>query len=127
LLQLMMLVAFAGEVQAETDSLPDRVRGALNYRSLPHETLSVHIQDLDTGEVVLEWRADDARNAGSSIKLLTTLVALDVLGPAHRWQTRVYALGEIESGELRGDLLLEGGGDPYLVAWPASCTLTATC
>ena len=72
LLQLMMLVAFAGQVQAETDFLPDRVRGALNYRSLPQESLSVHIQDLDTGEVVLAWRADDARNAGSSIKLLNS-------------------------------------------------------
>ncbi len=116
LLQLMVLVACAGPVRADTEFLPDTVRGALNHRSLPHESLSAHIQDLDTGEVVLAWRAGDARNAGSSIKLLTTLVALDVLGPAHRWKTRVYALGEIESGELRGDLLLEGGGDPYLVA-----------
>ena len=116
LLQLLVLVAFASKAHAAMDTLPDRVRGALNHRGLPHESLSVHIQDLDTGETVLEWRADEARNPGSSIKLLTTLVALDVLGPSHRWQTRVYALGEIESGLLRGDLLLEGGGDPYLVA-----------
>jgi D-alanyl-D-alanine carboxypeptidase/D-alanyl-D-alanine-endopeptidase (penicillin-binding protein 4) len=116
LLQLVALIAFAGEVLADAGSLPDRVRSALNHRDLPHESLSVHVQDLDTGEVVLAWRAGEARNSGSSIKLLTTLVALDVLGPAHRWQTRVYALGDVESGELRGDLLLEGGGDPYLVA-----------
>jgi D-alanyl-D-alanine carboxypeptidase/D-alanyl-D-alanine-endopeptidase (penicillin-binding protein 4) len=115
-LQLMVLFAFSGQVRAEMESLPDRVRGALNHRGLPHQSLSAHIQDLDTGEVVLAWHADQARNPGSSIKLLTTLVALDVLGPSYRWQTRVYALGDIESGQLRGDLLLEGGGDPYLVA-----------
>ena len=115
-LQLMVLFAFSGQVRAEMESLPDRVRGALNHRDLPHQSLSAHIQDLDTGEVVLAWHADQARNPGSSIKLLTTLVALDVLGPSYRWQTRVYALGEIESGQLRGDLMLEGGGDPYLVA-----------
>jgi D-alanyl-D-alanine carboxypeptidase/D-alanyl-D-alanine-endopeptidase (penicillin-binding protein 4) len=47
--------------------------------------------------------------------LLTTLVALDLLGPAYRWKTDVYALGDIEDGRLDGDLLLKGYGDPFLV------------
>lgn len=49
------------------------------------------------------------------MKLLPTLVALDELGPAYTWTTRVYLLGELRDGTLKGDLLLAGGGDPYLV------------
>ena len=97
------------------DELPGEVRSALNYRQLPHDSVSMFVEDLDSGEVVLRWQDDVARNPGSTIKLLTTLVALDVLGPTYTWQTDVYALGEIADGKLDGDLLLRGNGDPFLV------------
>jgi D-alanyl-D-alanine carboxypeptidase/D-alanyl-D-alanine-endopeptidase (penicillin-binding protein 4) len=91
------------------------VRSALNVRDVPHDSLSIHVEDVDTGEVVLQWLAGEPRNPASTMKLLTTLVALDTLGPAYRWKTNVYALGEISDGRLDGDLLLRGQGDPFLV------------
>ena len=60
------------------------------------------VEDLETGDAVLEWYADEPRNPASTMKLLTTLVALDVLGPAYRWKTDVYALGDIVDGRLTG-------------------------
>ena len=97
------------------DALPVEVQSALNHRNLPHDTLSIHVTDLDDGEIVLRWKDTAPRNPGSTIKLLTTLAALDVLGPTFTWQTQVYALGPIEEGRLDGDLLLKGHGDPFLV------------
>lgn len=97
------------------DALPPPVQRALDARSVPADTLSVVVQDLEDGELLVEWHADESRNPGSTIKLVTTLVALDVLGPAFTWNTDVFALGEIEAGKLRGDLLIRGGGDPFLV------------
>ena len=47
--------------------------------------------------------------------MLTTLVALDTLGPAYKWKTEVHLLGEVDAGTLDGDILLRGFGDPYLV------------
>jgi D-alanyl-D-alanine carboxypeptidase/D-alanyl-D-alanine-endopeptidase (penicillin-binding protein 4) len=105
---------------AADESLPLPVQSALNHRQLPHESLSAHIVDLDDGEVLLRWRDDVPRNPASTIKLLTTLVGLDVLGPAYTWRTDVYALGEHKDGRLDGDLLIKGHGDPFLVterAW----------
>jgi D-alanyl-D-alanine carboxypeptidase/D-alanyl-D-alanine-endopeptidase (penicillin-binding protein 4) len=111
---LCMLVALPA-AGAPADSLPANVQAALNKRNVPHDTLSVFAQDVDSGEVVLSWLEDTPRNPGSTIKLLTTLAALDILGPTYEWQTNVYALGEIDDGRLEGDLLIEGRGDPFLV------------
>ena len=99
---------------AETD-LPASLRSALDVRHLPDDSLSIHVEDLNTGEIVIELNSEVARNPASTLKLLTTLVALDVLGPAYEWHTDVFALGEIEDGHLRGNLLIKGRGDPFLV------------
>jgi len=97
------------------NALPASVRSALSLRQVPHDTLSVNVMDLDSGETVLAWQDQVSRNPASTMKLITTLVALDVLGPSYRWQTEVHAIGEITDGQLDGDLLLKGYGDPYLV------------
>ena len=109
-----LLLCFLSQA-AQASDLPLPVQSALNHRKLPHDTLSLFVQDLDSGEAVLNWQDDVPRNPGSTIKLLTTLVALDVLGPTYRWDTNIYALGEGENGTLSGDLLIEGHGDPFLV------------
>jgi len=108
-------LALASVVSATDDELPIRVQSALNARSVPHDSLSIFVTDLDTGEAILDWRGDEPRNPASTIKLLTTLVALDVLGPAYRWRTDVYVAGELSDGKLDGDLVLKGYGDPFLV------------
>ena len=100
---------------AESDELPLAVRSVLQVREVPAESLSVHVEDVDTGEVVLRWLPEEARNPASTMKLLTTLVALDTLGPTYRWKTDIYALGDIENRQLDGDLLIKGHGDPFLV------------
>jgi len=114
---LILLLAFSVPLAAaaENDELPIGVRSVLGIRQVPQESLSIYIEDVETGEVVLEWLADLARNPASTMKLLTTLVALDTLGPAYRWKTDVYAMGDVEGGRLEGDLLLKGYGDPFLV------------
>ena len=109
---LLLVTCVAGANEAE---LPFGVQSALNVRNVPNDTLSIYVEDLDTGETLLQWQDQVPRNPGSTIKLLTTLVALDVLGPAHTWSTDVFALGEVHSGTLDGDLLIRGSGDPFLV------------
>jgi D-alanyl-D-alanine carboxypeptidase/D-alanyl-D-alanine-endopeptidase (penicillin-binding protein 4) len=96
-------------------ALPLPVRNALDYRKVPHDVLSVYVEDVATGDIVLTWKEDTPRNPASVEKMVTTLVALDSLGPAYRWKTEVSALGDIADGSLDGDLLLKGYGDPYLV------------
>ncbi len=114
-LVLLLLFALVNVASAADSQLPAGVQSALNVRNVPHDTLSIYVEDLDASETLLQWQADVPRNPGSTIKLLTTLVALDVLGPTYRWSTDVFALGDIEGDVLDGDLLLRGNGDPFLV------------
>lgn len=96
-------------------TLPVRVRNALRYRNVPANTLSAYVHNLSKDETVLEWRAETPRNPASVMKLLTTLIALDTLGPTYTWRTEVYPRGPIDADRLDGDLLLKGYGDPFLV------------
>lgn len=109
------LVLCATAALATEPVLPPPVEARLKHREVPYDTTSIYVQDLETGDVIVSWNESVPRNPGSTIKLLTTLVALDVLGPTYHWQTDVYAMGDIEDGTLHGDLLLKGNGDPYLV------------
>ena len=48
----------------------------------------------------------------SNVKLLTTGLALHLLGADYRFETRLACSGEITDGVLKGDLYILGGGDP---------------
>jgi len=69
---------------------------------------------LDSGAVVEERQADRLFIPASVAKLPTVAAALSVLGADHRFTTRLHANGPIQAGVLRGDLILQGGGDPSL-------------
>src|SRR6056297_2733559 len=97
------------------DELPPPVQRVLDGHGLDAGDLSIHVHELGSGREVLAHHADTPRNPASVLKLLTTFAALDVLGPAHTWRTEVYLDGRLEDGVLAGNLVLRGGGDPYLV------------
>ncbi|WP_261792449.1 D-alanyl-D-alanine carboxypeptidase/D-alanyl-D-alanine-endopeptidase [Arthrobacter sp. PM3] len=68
------------------------------------------VQDAVTGHVLFDRAADEARVPASNMKLLTASAALRVLGPDHRFSTRVVA------GPTPGSVVLTGGGDVLLGA-----------
>ena len=115
LASFVVCLLIAGGAEAADNDLPAGVQSALDIRQIPADSISIYVADVDSGEVVLSWRDGEPRNPASTIKLLTTLVSLDILGPAYRWKTEVYAEGEISEEILDGDLLLKGYGDPFLV------------
>lgn len=66
------------------------------------------------GRTVHDTGGDVPVIPASTLKLATAAVALDVLGPDHRFTTTVRASGPVLDGRLDGDLHLVGGGDPVL-------------
>ena len=74
----------------------------------------VYVEAAD-GTVLLAQVADRPVHPASISKIPTTLALLRRLGPDHRFTTTFSTAGRIEGGVLRGDLIVEGGGDPFLV------------
>lgn len=70
------------------------------------------VLDAETGEPLEGGDIDALLPPASVAKAPTALFALDKLGPDHRFETRLIAVGEMERGVLDGDLILQGGGDP---------------
>lgn len=48
----------------------------------------------------------------SNNKVFTSIWALDLLGPDHRFTTELLLTGEVRAGVLEGDVILRGSGDP---------------
>lgn len=72
------------------------------------------VADVKTGLQLEAVKGDLGLPPASVAKALTTLYALDVLGPKYRFQTRLVVTGPVKNGVLKGDLILAGGGDPSL-------------
>ncbi len=99
---------------AAADSLPAPVRAALKEAGLPQSSLGVWVQDTQARRALLDVGAERAMNPASTMKLVTTYAALELLGPAYRWKTETYAGGPLTGEVLNDGLILKGYGDPKL-------------
>jgi len=70
--------------------------------------------DAQTGEVVDALDPDVPLPPASTAKVITALYAWERLGPSFRFGTRLMATGPVTGGQIRGDLVLAGSGDPTL-------------
>ena len=72
------------------------------------------VVSLTTGDTLFSRNAGLSLNPASTLKLYTTALAFDQLGPAHRFTTDVLRDGDVSHGTLNGNLVIRGGGDPAL-------------
>jgi serine-type D-Ala-D-Ala carboxypeptidase/endopeptidase (penicillin-binding protein 4) len=112
---LALAVALAGPSHAfESAGTPQPIAQTIAAERLSSSAVSFAVVDVESGRIVASQNGDTPRSPASTIKLITTFAALDVLGPAYIWQTQALLRGELRGGVLNGDLVLKGGGDPYL-------------
>jgi len=76
------------------------------------------------GTVLAALNADRPMHPASVTKIATTLALLRRFGPAHRFVTRIVAAGPLHDGTAAGDLVVEGGGDPFFVTENALLVLS---
>ena len=110
----LALGCVAGTAQTVAQGLPQPVRQALAQSGIPESAVAIYVQDVAQTEPLVTLNVDTAFNPASTIKLLTTYAALDLLGPAFAWSTEVLTTGRLEGDVLSGDLVLRGNGDPKL-------------
>lgn len=106
--------AQSGDSQ-RSDPLPEPVLRALAQAQLPAQALyAVALPLAPGGGRAWAHQADSAVQPGSTMKLVTSVVALAQLGPNLRGFTELRTAAPLLNGVLQGDLLLRGGADPEL-------------
>lgn len=77
---------------------------------------SIVVRDANTGAMVYQHNPETRLIPASSLKLLTSATAFDVLGPDYRFSTEVLTTGVQDQHTLNGNLYLRGSGDPTMQA-----------
>jgi D-alanyl-D-alanine carboxypeptidase/D-alanyl-D-alanine-endopeptidase (penicillin-binding protein 4) len=117
---LVSLMLGAPALEA-ADPSPARLRKAIEAvvarPGLESAFWGIEVQSLASGRTLYALNPGKAFRPASTLKLVTTAVALDAFGPDARLRTTLQTAGRLDSlGRILGDVLLVGGGDPNLSA-----------
>ncbi len=118
-LTLTLLALLLGPVSRTVETAaPTALQQALDVQVASATRMTaaagIHIVDLDSGETVYAYNADEPRVIASNTKLFTTAAILDALGPGYVFETRFLMHGGVSGDVLRGDLGVVGSGDPQI-------------
>jgi len=75
----------------------------------------IHVIDAATGKTLYEQNSDRLFTPASNTKLFTTVTAMATLGLNYKAKTTIETNGVLEpTGQLKGDLIIVGRGDPNI-------------
>lgn len=97
------------EAREQLVRLVDSLTGDPTFRMA---NWGVLIMDPEVSDTLVSINADKLFMPASNQKLITGATALEVLGPDFTWTTPVLLRGTTRSGTFRGEIVLEGSGDP---------------
>lgn len=83
---------------------------------LAGSNFSLYMVQVDSGNVLHAENIDAPLIPASTMKIITTAAALDRFLPEHQFETKFFYTGRLAKGEVDGDLIVKGGGDPMLVS-----------
>jgi len=121
---LVLAVLVTGATVARA-ALPEPIAQALREAGVPPSAASLYVREVGREQPLLAHRATTPMNPASTMKIVTTLVGLDVLGPAYTWQTTFASNGRLQGGVLSGALYVKGSGDPKLTSESLQAIVTA--
>ena len=110
-MRLSVAIAMLLAAPLAAQELPNAIKAVIDKPEYKHARWGILIADSKTGDTIYSRNADTFFAPASVTKLYSCAAALVALGPDHRFETPVFALGKIEGGELAGDLVLVAQGD----------------
>ncbi|MBI3523527.1 MAG: D-alanyl-D-alanine carboxypeptidase/D-alanyl-D-alanine-endopeptidase [Betaproteobacteria bacterium] len=102
----------SGTLAAQT--LSTVVADALAAAGLTPADLALAVIPVSAGQTGLWLNADAPFQPASTMKLVTSIAALDLLGANYRGKTELLVKGRISRGVLHGSIYLRGQADPDL-------------
>ncbi|HEX6353542.1 D-alanyl-D-alanine carboxypeptidase/D-alanyl-D-alanine endopeptidase [Actinophytocola sp.] len=113
-----VLLVFGGAVPVvaqDRGALAADLDAILSAPGLVDADVALVVRTLD-GETVYSRDSNRRQQPASNTKLVTSVAALDILGPDYTFETTVHAGGRRHGPVLDGDLYLRGTGDPTMLA-----------
>ena len=112
---LILSLTIHVSVSAQIDN---HISQFINDTSFIHAGISVCFRDTESGHILAEYNKDMALGSASVMKLVTTAVSLEMLGPDFRFPTMIGYTGRINKSDssLDGHIIIRGGGDPGLLS-----------
>jgi D-alanyl-D-alanine carboxypeptidase/D-alanyl-D-alanine-endopeptidase (penicillin-binding protein 4) len=111
------LLAFAQAqpgLPTQSQPLPQALADELQHSQLPPGAVALLVAPLDGNGPALSLNADTPMNPASTMKLVTSFAALELLGEAYVYRTVAVSAAPLDNGVLVGDLVIRGSGDPHL-------------
>ena len=99
---------------AASAALPRAIARAFLDEGIPLTAVGVYVREIGAARPLVSHQPAKPMNPASTMKLVTTFAALELLGPGYRWKTEAYADGPIDGTTLDGNLVLKGYGDPKI-------------
>lgn len=118
-----LVSSLAGPAPSQSSPLAAAFSRFENDEQLRYGIASLCVLDGRTGKLVFARNEHTGLQTASTLKTLTSITSLSLLGPDYRFGTALDYTGAIgPDGVLRGDLIIRGNGDPTLGSsrWPTS-------
>lgn len=97
------------------NSLEKAVEAFLKDPELKNASFSFVAKDTKTGTIIAGHNPDMSLVPASTMKLVTTAAAMEILGGGYKFKTKIEYTGFIDTScVLHGDIFIRGGGDPAL-------------
>jgi D-alanyl-D-alanine carboxypeptidase/D-alanyl-D-alanine-endopeptidase (penicillin-binding protein 4) len=94
------------------DDLDARISKITDAEEFKQSHWGILVTDLESKSTVFELNAEQLFAPASCTKLFSTAAAMEAFGADYRFETPVYARGELnDQGRLKGDLVLVASGD----------------
>src|SRR3954462_15012706 len=106
--RVLMIAATLCSFKVAAADFPKPAADALRKAGIPQSSVAAWVQEIGAPSPILSINARKSMNPASTMKLVTTFAALEMLGPAYRWKTEAFMDGD--------QLVLRGHGDPRLDA-----------
>ena len=115
-ISLLTYFSFSVNAQNISQKINAAVNNFLNNEQLKHAVVSLYVTD-ENGNKVYALNEEYGLAPASTQKVFTSIAALSLLGEDFIYKTEIGYTGNIKDGNLNGDLIIKGFGDPTLGSW----------
>lgn len=90
-------------------TLPPSLLATLRGSGIPLKNFGIAVRPVDSSAPTMSLNDEQAFLMASTTKVVTSLAALNLLGPTYRWRTEAFTTAPVGNGRVAGDLVIVGG------------------